>query len=326
MKTKANIAIIGGGFTSERQISLNSAKQVFNNIDINLFNKFILDFSKEGFFCIINEEKIKIDLNDFSIFVNNKKIKFDFAFLVIHGTPGEDGKIQGYLEMLNIPHSSCNVLCSAITYNKFFSKKILENNNNIILAKSIVISNNDCFSIDEIVKIIGLPCFVKPNTAGSSYGITKVYEKEKIINAINHARTEDNTVLIEEFIEGIEVSCGIIKTKQNSYIFPITEISTKNDYFDTEAKYQDKLTDEITPARISEKEAKKIQEITSLIYDLLQCSGIVRLDYIIKNGTPYFLELNSIPGMSAASIIPKQIKAAGKNISDILSEIINDKL
>ncbi len=323
---KKNIAIIGGGYTSERQISLNSATQVYNNIDTKLFNKYLLDISLEGCFCIFENNKIRVDLNDFSVVINDHKVKFDFVFIVIHGTPGEDGKIQGYFDMLNIPYSSCNLLCSAITYNKLFSKNILKNNPNISMAKSVVINGNDCFSVDEIVDVLGLPCFVKPNTAGSSFGITKVYEKEKIIDAINHARTEDNTVLIEEFIKGTEVSCGIIKTNKNNYFLPITEIATKNDYFDTEAKYQDGFCDEITPARITDKEAELVQKTTSLIYDLLYCSGIVRVDYIIRNGEAFFLELNSIPGMSAASIVPKQIKAAGLNITDILTELINDKL
>lgn len=323
---KKNIAIIGGGYTSERQISLNSATQVYNNIDTKLFNKYLLDISLEGCFCIFENNKIRVDLNDFSVFINDHKVKFDFVFIVIHGTPGEDGKIQGYFDMLNIPYSSCNLLCSAITYNKLFSKNILKNNPNISMAKSVVINGNDCFSVDEIVDVLGLPCFVKPNTAGSSFGITKVYEKEKIIDAVNHARTEDNTVLIEEFIKGTEVSCGIIKSNKNSYFLPITEIATKNDYFDTEAKYQDGFCDEITPARITDKEAELVQKTTSLIYDLLYCSGIVRVDYIIRNGEAFFLELNSIPGMSAASIVPKQIKAAGLNITDILTELINDKL
>jgi D-alanine-D-alanine ligase len=181
------------------------------------------------------------------------------------------------------------------------------------------------FCLDELVDEIGLPCFVKPNTAGSSYGVTKVYEKDKLIDAINHAAEEDSTIIVEEFIKGVEVSCGVFKTKNQEIVFPVTEISTKNDFFDTEAKYQPGLTDEITPARISDEETKAVQDFTSLIYDILELSGIVRIDYIVKDKKPYFLEVNSIPGMSAESIIPKQIRAINKTVTEILSLVIESK-
>ncbi|MDR2835895.1 MAG: D-alanine--D-alanine ligase [Bacteroidales bacterium] len=326
MTIKKNIAVLCGGYTSERQISINSAKQIIENIDKNLFNSYLVEVSHEGFYIIFTNEKLKVNLNDFSFESNCEKIKFDYAFIIIHGSPGEDGKIQGYFDIINIPYSSCNVLASAITYNKLACKFFLSNNKNITMAKMIVINKDSCFSIENLVETIGLPCFIKPNTSGSSYGITKVYDKEKIIEAINEARKEDNTVLIEEFINGVEVSCGIVKTKTQTYIFPITEISTKNDFFDTQAKYEDGFTEEITPARISEQTTKLVQETTLKIYDELNCEGIVRVDYIIKNEVPYFLEINSIPGMSAASIVPKQIRVAGKNISEILTEIIQEKL
>jgi D-alanine-D-alanine ligase len=194
------------------------------------------------------------------------------------------------------------------------------------MADSYVINNADCFCSDEIISKIGLPCFVKPNTSGSSYGVTKVYEKEKFIDAVNEAAKEDSIIIVEEFIEGTEVSCGVLKTSKNTYIFPVTEIYTKNDFFDLEAKYTPGLTEEITPARITEKETELVWENTSRIYDELGCKGIVRIDYIIKNGVPYFLELNSIPGMSAESIVPKQIRSIGKSMTEILTEVIEDGL
>jgi D-alanine-D-alanine ligase len=322
---KPNIAVLGGGYTSERQISLNSASQVFNNIDADLFNAFLIDVAKNGLFYLNSENRIPVDLNNFSINYNGETIKFDFAYIVLHGSPGEDGKIQGYLDMINVPYSSCNVFTSALTFNKIASKKILFDSE-IPMAKSITICNGDCFSVEEIIKEVGLPCFVKPNTSGSSFGVTKVYKKEDFVNAVNNAIKEDPTIIVEEFIEGVEVSCGILKTSEKTYVFPVTEIYTKNDFFDTEAKYTSGLTEEITPARISDNETKIVQEYTAKIYNELGCKGIVRVDYIIKNGIPYFLELNSIPGMSAESIIPKQIHTIGKTMKEILTKVILDIL
>jgi len=318
-----NIAVLAGGYTSERHISLNSAKQIIESLNKSLYNSFLIDVRKEGFFCIINDSEIRVDLNDFSFIQDNKKIQLDYAYITLHGSPGEDGKVQSMLELLSIPYSATEPIPSAITFDKVICKKVLENTQ-IILAKAAVIKGTTPFSVEEVVSLVKLPCFVKPNTAGSSYGITKVYEKEKIIDAINLALTEDDTVIIEEFIEGTEVSCGILKTSKNEYIFPITEIATKNDYFDTEAKYDPSLTDEITPARISEEETQKVQDASSFIYDHLNCKGIVRIDFIVKNGEPYFLEVNSIPGMSAESIVPKQVRAIKMSLSDIFTEIIED--
>jgi D-alanine-D-alanine ligase len=317
------IAIIAGGYTSERHISINSGNQILNSLDKNLYTTFLVDARKEGFFCLSDQKEYKIDLNDFSFIKNDKKIQFDYAYITLHGSLGEDGKVQAMLDILNIPYSASNHISSVITFDKVVCKKMLADTD-IIQAKSIVIKNDDAFSIDEISEYLGMPCFVKPNTAGSSYGVTKVYEKEKLIEAVNLARKEDTTVIIEEFIAGTEVSCGVMKTSKNSYIFPVTEIATKNDYFDTEAKYDPELTDEITPARITENETKRVQDDCSFIYDKLNCKGIVRIDFIIKNKNPYFLEVNSIPGMSAESIVPKQIRTMGKKLTEIFTEVIED--
>ncbi|MDD2635160.1 MAG: D-alanine--D-alanine ligase [Bacteroidales bacterium] len=321
-----NIAVVAGGYTSEREISLNSGNQILNSLDKHLYKGYLIDVRKEGFYCKSDNKDYKVDLNDFSCIINNKKIKFDFAYISLHGSPGEDGKVQSMLDIINIPYSASDPISSVITFDKVVCKKVLADTN-IIQAKSIIIKDdNEPFSVDEICEYLGLPCFVKPNTAGSSYGVTKVYKKDKLIDAVNLAKTEDTIVIIEEFISGTEVSCGVLKTTKNSYVLPITEIDTKNDYFDTEAKYDPNLTDEITPARISAEETKLIQENSSFIYDLLNCKGIVRIDFIIKNKTPYFLEVNSIPGMSAESIVPKQIRTIGKNLTEILTEIIEDSL
>ncbi|MDL2262364.1 D-alanine--D-alanine ligase [Bacteroidales bacterium OttesenSCG-928-I21] len=325
LSSKPKIAVLGGGYSSERNISLNSAKQIYENLDNEIFDPYLVDVSSEGMFCIYDENKIAIDLNNFSINIDNRSIIFDFAYIVLHGTPGEDGKIQGYFDMLNIPYSSCNVFTSALTFDKISTKKLLSYAG-ITMANAVIVGKEDFFSVDEIISQIGLPCFVKPNTSGSSYGISKVYEKEKIIDAINEAAKEDDIIIIEEFIEGTEVSCGVLKTRKNSFVFPITEICTENDFFDLEAKYTPGMSEEITPARISKKETNLVHEISSKIYDELGCNGIVRIDYILKKGVPYFLELNSIPGMSEGSIVPKQIRAMGKSMTEILTEVIVDRL
>ncbi|MDD4149157.1 MAG: D-alanine--D-alanine ligase [Bacteroidales bacterium] len=320
-----NIAVVAGGYTSERKISLNSGTQILNSLDKHLYNGYLVDVRKDGFYCLYDANEYKIDLNDFSFSYNSEKIKIDFAYISLHGSPGEDGKVQSMLDIINIPYSASDTSASVITFDKVICKKVLADTN-ITQAKSVTLKNDEPFSVDEICEYLGLPCFVKPNTAGSSYGVTKVYDKDKLIEAVNLAKTEDSTIIIEEFISGVEVSCGVLKTSKNKYVFPITEIDTKNDYFDTEAKYDPSLTDEITPARISAEETKIVQESSAFIYDQLNCKGIVRIDFIIKNCTPYFLEVNSIPGMSAESIVPKQIRTIGKNLTEILTEIIEDYL
>ncbi|MBO7572018.1 MAG: D-alanine--D-alanine ligase [Bacteroidales bacterium] len=320
-----NIAVLAGGYTSERQISLNSGNQIYQNLDRNLYNPYLVDVRKEGFFCMLDGKEYKVDLNSFSVDIEGVPTKFDYAYLALHGSPGEDGKVQALLDILGIPYSACDAYSSMVTLNKISAKKLLIDEG-IAMAKMAIIRGENPFDVDEIVEKVGLPCFVKPATAGSSFGVTKVYEKEKFIDAINLARTEDTTIIVEEFIKGVEVSCGILKTPDYEQVFPITEISTKNDYFDTEAKYTPGLTNEITPARISEEETRLVQEATSRIYDIIGCSGIVRIDFIIKEGTPYFIEVNSIPGMSAESIVPKQVRTMGLNMTDILTKVIESKL
>jgi D-alanine-D-alanine ligase len=318
-----NIAVLAGGYTSERHISLNSGNQILNSLDKNLYNCFLIEVNPDGMFYLFENGRYQVNMNDFTIIINGKVIKFDYSYIALHGSPGEDGKIQGWLDILKIPYSACNVFSSSVSFNKNACKKMLENTG-VNLAKSVALVNGEIFSVDEVIERTGLPCFVKPNTAGSSYGVTKVYEKDKLIDAVNLAALEDNVVIAEEFIEGTEVSCGVLKTSNMELVFPVTEIVTVNDYFDTQAKYDPSLTQEITPARISDKETMLVQKYSSMIYDLLSCKGIVRIDYIIKNGKPYFLELNSIPGMSAESIVPKQIRTIGKTMTEILTLVIED--
>ncbi len=319
---KRNIAILYGGYSSEYDISVRSSRQIINWLDKNRYNIFPILVSKKGFYYP-DENGIRIDLNDFSIIDNGIKLKFDYAYIIIHGLPGENGLLPGYLEMLGIPHSTCPSLVSALTFNKYFCKLSLQNLS-VNLAKSVLLRNNEPINKEEILQKLGLPVFVKPNNGGSSCGTSKVKTKDEFDEALKKAFKEDNEIIIEEFIQGTEVSCGVVKTKSFSAVLPITEIIPKKEFFDYEAKYTPGMSEEITPARIPEKIYKLCQEYTSQIYDFLGCKGVVRIDYIIKNEQIYFLEINTIPGMSEASIVPQQAAHYGISMTDLLTYIIED--
>ena len=321
---KKNIAIVAGGDSSEYIISLNSADQIAKWIDKAKYNVYTV-LAKGTEWIAKNEMVCDLVLNkdDFSFSINNQKTTFDCALLTIHGTPGEDGKMQGYFDTIHIPYTTSGVLASAITFNKVFSKNYLKPFD-IPLAKFIHIKKGEEINSEAIIKTIGLPCFVKPNNGGSSFGVTKVKEKEKLFEAIEFAFKEDNEVLIEEFLDGIELTCGLLKTNKETIIFPPTEIVSKNEFFDYEAKYTKGMSEEITPARITDEVTKKIQNLSSHIYDIFQLSGIVRIDYIYSNGILFFMEVNTVPGMSAASIVPQQVEAMGLNMKDIFNLVIDD--
>ncbi len=321
-----NIAIIAGGPSSERVISLQTAANISEKLTAAGHACKLIDVNGSQWIYNPESEAVGINKNDFTLQLKGEIIHFDYVVIAIHGKQGEDGLLQGYFDTMNIPYSSCGVLSSALTYDKIRCKQFLSAFENIPMAKQYVISKGQRINSDEIVEQLGLPVFVKPNTAGSSFGVTKVYKKENLEKAITEAYKEDSEVIIEEFIEGVEVSCGVIKTEKESLVLPVTEIDTDNDFFDYEAKYTAALTREITPARISEKETLAVQTVTSRIYDLLACAGIVRVDYIIKNGLPYFLEVNTIPGLSPNSIIPKQVRAIGMTEQEILLMAMNDAL
>jgi D-alanine-D-alanine ligase len=323
---KKNIAILAGGNSSEFPVSMNSAKTIQDTLDQNLYNIYLV-IVKGKRWTIKDDDKneVDIDKNDFSFKVDGKKVKFDCAFIIIHGTPGENGLLQGYFETLNIPYTTCGVLSSALTFNKIFSKKYITQFN-IPVSKYTVIKEKESYNTDDILNEIGLPCFVKPNRAGSSFGITKVFKKEEFENAVNKAFEEDHQVLAEEFLEGTELTCGLIKTNDHDFIFPPTEIVPKNEFFDYEAKYTKGMADEITPARISKELETEVQALSSRIYDIFDCRGIVRIDYIYANEKLYFMEVNTIPGMSAASIVPQQIEAMGQTLTEIFTFAIEDAI
>lgn len=254
---------------------------------------------------------------------NGKRIKPDFAYITIHGTPGENGFLQGYFELLDIPYSTCDVLVSALTFNKFMTNQYLKGFG-VRVAESMLVHKNRGISDEDIIEKIGLPCFIKPNASGSSFGVTKVKTKEQIQPALQAAFAESDDAMIEAFMNGIELANGCYKTKNKSVVFPITEVVSKNEFFDFNAKYNGQVT-EITPARISPELTNRVQQLTSAIYDILGCKGIVRVDYIITEGEKInLLEINATPGMTATSFIPQQARAAGIDMKDIMTDIIEN--
>ncbi len=322
---KRIIAIIAGGDTSEFQVSLRSAQGVYSFIDKEKYDLYVVEM--EGLRWEVNlpdGTKAPIDRNDFSFIVQERKVIFDFAYITIHGTPGEDGRLQGYFDLLRIPYSCCGVLAAAITYDKFACNQYLKSFG-VRIAESLMLRSGQTISNEEVVDKIGLPCFIKPSLGGSSFGVTKVKTKEQIQPAIVKAFEEAKEIVIEAFMEGTEVTCGCYKTKEKSVVFPITEVVTINEFFDYDAKYNGQV-EEITPARISDDLTRRIQALTSAIYDILGCSGIVRIDYIITAGDKVnLLEVNTTPGMTATSFIPQQIAGAGLDIKDVMTDIIENK-
>jgi D-alanine-D-alanine ligase len=322
---KRTIAIVAGGDSSELPVSLRSAQGIYSFIDKEKYNLYIVEMQGLRWEVQLPDgSKTAIDRNDFSFSMNNEKVKFDFAYITIHGTPGEDGKLQGYFDLLQIPYSSCSVLVSALTFNKFSCNQYLKGFG-VKVSESVMLRQGQSILDDDVVEKIGLPCFIKPNLGGSSFGVTKVKTKEQIQPAIQKAFAEAKEVIIEAFMQGTEITCGCYKTKGKEQVFPITEVVTGNEFFDYDAKYNGQV-EEITPARLSEELTKRVQTLTSAIYDILGCSGIIRIDYIITKGDKInLLEINTTPGMTATSFIPQQVKAAGLNIKDVMTDIIENK-
>lgn len=317
---KKNVAIIWGGYSSEIVVSEKSMNGIYSFLDKDRYNIYKVKIDKNGWTAEIEGKEYTVDKNDFSISFNSDKIKIDFAYITIHGTPGEDGRLQGYFDMLNIPYSSCNWMASALTFNKFVCNNYLKNFG-LNVAKSIYLSKDSKYDIDTIAETLKFPVFIKPNTGGSSFATTKVKAIDKMQEAIDYAFSEASDVIIESFISGREVTCGCYKTNDKEIVFPITEVITKNEFFDYNAKYMGEV-EEITPADLSSEKTLEIQRLTSKIYDLVGAKGIIRADFIISDNTPYLLEVNTTPGMTTTSFIPQQVKAAGLSMTDVLTEII----
>ncbi len=320
-----NIAIAAGGDSSEYIVSVQSASNILKLLDKKHYKPYIITIRENQWVLgTLDDPGPEIDKNDFSVTVNGRKIWFDCVFISIHGTPGEDGKLQAYFDLLNIPYTTSGVLSTSITFNKYFCKGFL-NNFGILSAKAMLIREGDKFNTDKIAAEIGIPCFVKPNNGGSSFGVTKVTKDSQLKDAIQKAFKEDIEVIVEELIEGTELTGGVIKTKCRELIFPLTEIVSMNEFFDFNAKYK-KEVNEITPARISGSHTKKCRKLSSFIYDILDCRGIIRVDYILSNDKFYFLEVNTVPGMTDTSIIPQQAEALGLDISDLFTMAIEDAI
>ena len=322
---KRNIAIIAGGYSSEIVVSLKSAEGIFSFMDHDKYNVYILLITENEWLVKLNsDETVAVNKNDFSFSVNGERIRFDFAYITMHGTPGENGLLQGYLEMLHIPYSSCNAFVSALTFNKFACNQYLKGFG-VQVAPSIHLFEGETVTDEAVAAQLGLPVFVKPNDGGSSFGITKVKTAAEIQPAIAKAFKEGKEVVIESYIAGTEVTCGCYNVKGQVVVFPLTEVVTDNEFFDFDAKYNGQV-DEITPARISVELTKQIQEETARIYKLLGANGIIRIDYIItaEHG-PLMLEINTTPGMTATSFIPQQVRAAGLEIKQVISDIIENE-
>ena len=324
---KKKIALVTGGYSGEAVISYKSAITVGNNIDTEKFDFYKIDITPtEWAFINENNERSEVNRQDFSIIDKGLQINFDAILLCIHGTPGEDGKLQGYFDMLNIPYTSCDAATSAITFNKRYTVAVAAFSG-INVAKSVHLFKHTPVLAETILNQLKLPVFVKPNNGGSSIGMSKVNELTELEIAIQKAFKEDNQVLIEEYIKGREFTIGVFKSKGKITTLPITEIITQKDFFDYEAKYQG-LSEEITPALLDENSADAIKQAAIKAYQVLNCRGVVRIDFILNetNGLPYMLEINTVPGQSAASIIPQQVKAMGWQLKDFYTSIIEEAL
>ncbi len=317
---RKKIAVVWGGYSSEKEVSERSAEGIYNFLDKSKYSVIKVCIDEHEWKAELNECFYSIDKNDFSFKTNDQHIQFDFAYIIIHGTPGEDGPLQGYFDMINIPYSSSGLLACALTFSKFTCNNFLKSFG-FKVANSVLLRQNELYNPVEIIEQLKLPLFVKPNVGGSSFAITKVKETQHLQDAINEAFTEANEVLIESFIDGTEVTCGCYKTTNGKTVLPLTEVVTHNEFFDYDAKYLGEV-DEITPARISQDLTNKIQQLTLKMYDLVGAKGIVRADYIISNNEPVLLELNTVPGMTGTSFIPQQVEAANLNMTDVLTEII----
>lgn len=319
---KKNIAIVAGGDQSEVVVSLKSAAGLTSFIDKEKYNLYTVIIQSTGWRVQLeNGNELPIDKNDFSFTLEGKKVTFACAYITIHGIPGEDGRLQGYFDMIGMPYSCCNVLAAAITYNKYTCNHYLQGFG-VNISKSIALRKGESISAKEAEAQLGLPIFVKPNVGGSSFGVTKVKEASQIEAAVEKAFAEGDQVILERFMKGTEITCGVYKTDKKEVVFPITEVVSQNEFFDYDAKYKGQVS-EITPARLSAELTKQVQALTSKIYDILGAKGIIRIDYIITEGDVInLLEVNTTPGMTPTSFIPQQVRAAGLDIKDVMTDII----
>ena len=321
------MAIVCGGDSSEHDVSLRSAQGLYSFFDKERYNVYIVDIKGQDWHVELPDgTTAKIDRNDFSFIEDGKARLFDYAYITIHGTPGENGLLQGYFDLIDLPYSTSGVLVEAMTFDKFVLNQYLRGYG-VSVADSLLIRKGyeELVTDDEIEERIGMPCFVKPAADGSSFGVSKVKCKDQLAPAIRKAMLESSEIMVESYLEGTEISIGVFKTKERSVVLPATEVVTSNEFFDYDAKYNGQVQ-EITPARLTEDITDRVRKITSHIYDILHCNGIIRIDYIIsKEGKISMLEVNTTPGMTATSFIPQQVKAAGLSMTDVLTEIVENQ-
>lgn len=322
-ETMLNVAIVAGGDSGEYPISVKSGKQVELHIDRELYNPFLILVKGRKWNYRAGAKNFPVDLNDFSITIGRRKIRFDVVFNAIHGTPGENGKLQGYFDLLGIPSTSCDLTTSALTFNKHFCKQIVASYG-IPTARSLHFKNGEMNAAKAIAGQLRFPVFIKPNNGGSSVGMSKVNREEGLTKALEAAFHEDDEVLAEEFVSGRELTCGVIRTGNKTVAFPVTEIIPKNDYFDYEAKYRKGMSEEVVPADIPEEVSRQCREISVLLFDKLNCKGVVRFDYIFDGEKFFFLEVNTVPGLTAASIVPKMARALGWSYTELISRLIRE--
>ncbi|WP_417126420.1 D-alanine--D-alanine ligase [Paraprevotella clara] len=333
---KKTIAIVAGGDSSEHDVSLRSAEGIYSFLDKERYEVYIIEIKGMAWEAQLKDgSRSNVDRNDFSFMEGDKRIRPDFAYITIHGTPGENGILQGYFDLIHLPYSTSDVLVEAMTFNKFTLNQYLKGFG-VSVSESLIVRKGfeHLVTDDEIIEKIGLPCFVKPNAGGSSFGVTKVKSADQIHEAILKAMHESDEVMVEAFMEGTEISQGCYKTQEKEVVLPATEVVSDNEFFDYNAKYNGQVR-EITPARLKEETAERVSLITSMIYDILGCNGIIRVDYIITHTTDEngkekerinMLEVNTTPGMTATSFIPQQVRAAGMDMKDVLTDIIENKL
>lgn len=322
---KLKIALLAGGDSPEREIALQSAAQIAAALDRGKYDVTVIDLHRRDWhYTAPDGRQWQVDKNDFSLTVEGERREFDYALVIIHGTPGEDGRLQGYLDMMGILYSSCSMVSSVITFDKITTKRTLAGRG-INLAREVFLRRGEAFDAARIVADLGLPLFVKPNANGSSFGVTKVHTPEELPAAIAAAFAQGDEILVEECIAGREMGCGVMIAGGKEYLFPITEIIPRKEFFDYEAKYTAGRSEEITPADIAPEVKAELNRMTLEAYRTCRCSGVVRVDFIVTpEGRPYFIELNSIPGMSAGSIVPKQVRAMGMTLGELFDIVIDD--
>lgn len=322
---KKNVVVIAGGNSSEYEVSIKSGNHIFSEVDGEKYNKYLMILRGRDWMVEIGDQKFPVDKNDFSFEYQGKKVVFDFAYITIHGNPGENGMLQGYLDMMGVPYSTCNTLVEAITFDKYTCTNYL-NAFGINTTHPIMLVRGKAFDKEAVLKVVGLPCFVKPNAEGSSFGVSKVKTAADFDAAVEGAFKMCREILVESFIDGIEFTCGLYKVGDKKVVMPVAEVIPKKEFFDYEAKYDAKMSDEIIPGRFSAEITGRIQDMASEVYDILRCEGIVRIDGFVRGEEIIMLEVNTTPGMTANSFVPKMVRVMGFPLRDVITGIIEEKL